>query len=625
MSASTPAERSPAEPSAATRSPGVPVGAWATADAAVRRTLNRTRRLLAFAVAWLRHRWRRSLQFRVVAVTMVLGTLVLAGVGSYLYQRVANGLAEDRRVTASAEGGLLASRTQQQFDNTDKVLTPDALLESARNFVQDAAGTERSRYVILIRGENNTTTQGDVLPPIRSGEVDADAIPEELQRRVADNPSVQQMQIVPVKITGEADPVPSWIVGQQVAVPAAGDYGLYFVYPMTRERDTLALVGRFLLLGGVALMLMLGGIAYVVTRLVVAPVRRAADVAQRFASGALGERMTAKGEDDLAVLATSFNEMAASIQQQIAQMENLSRFQQRFVSDVSHELRTPLTTIRMAGDLIHDSRSDFDPAVARSAELLHNELDRFEALLSDLLEISRFDAGAAVLDVEPSDIRATVARVIESTAALAERKGVQITVEAPDEPCEAEIDSRRVERILRNLLVNGIEHSESRPVVVRVAKDDHAVAVSVRDHGIGLRPGEAAMVFNRFWRADPARARTTGGTGLGLAISLEDARLHNGWLQAWGAPGEGSCFRLTLPRNSGTGLESSPLPLNPVLGDVLPTRPAAAGMPTRTPGGEAETAILRRVRAAADPVGLAEERAAGDGEHPATAGVRGHS
>ena len=299
---------------------------------------------------WLRHRWRRSLQFRVVAVTMVLGTIVLAGVGSYLYQRVANGLAEDRRVTASAEVVLLANRTQQQFDGTDKVLTTDALLESARNFVQDAAGTERSRYVVLIRGTNNTT-QGDFLPPIRSGEVDADAIPDELRKKVGENPSVQQMQIVPVKLTGESDPVSAWVIGQQVAVPRAGDYGLYFVYPMTRERDTLALVGRFLLLGGVVLMLLLGGIAYVVTRLVVAPVRRAADVAQRFAAGRSGERMTAKGEDDIATLATSFNEMADSLQQQIAQLEDLSRFQQRFVSDVSHELRTPLTTIRMAGDL----------------------------------------------------------------------------------------------------------------------------------------------------------------------------------------------------------------------------------------------------------------------------------
>ena len=85
----------------------------------------------------------------------------------------------------------------------------------------------------------------------------------------------------------------------------------------------------------------------------------------------------------------------------------------------------------------------------------------------------------------------------------------------------------------------------------------------VRDHGAGLRPGESSLVFNRFWRADPARARTTGGTGLGLSIALEDARLHGGWLQAWGSPGEGASFRLTLPRTEATVLRDSPLPLEP--------------------------------------------------------------
>ncbi len=114
---------------------------------------------------------------------------------------------------------------------------------------------------------------------------------------------------------------------------------------------------------------------------------------------------------------------------------------------------------------------------------------------------------------------------------------------APDEPAEAEVDERRVERIMRNLLVNAIEHGDGRPVDIHVAIGDDAVAVVVEDHGVGLRPGEAANVFTRFWRADPARARTTGGTGLGLSISLEDARLHNGWLQAWGERGR----RLAVP------------------------------------------------------------------------------
>jgi two-component system sensor histidine kinase MtrB len=237
--------------------------------------------------------------------------------------------------------------------------------------------------------------------------------------------------------------------------------------------------------------------------------------------------------------------------------------QRRFVSDVSHELRTPLTTVRMAADLIHEERDSFEPAVARSAELLQNQLDRFEELLADLLEISRFDAGAAILDAEPVDLRALVTRVVESSAPLADRKGSEIVIKTPDEPCVAEVDARRIDRVLRNLLVNAIEHGEGHEVVITVAASEDAVAVAVRDHGVGLRPGESSLVFNRFWRADPARARTTGGTGLGLAIALEDARLHHGWLQAWGEPGGGSQFRLTVPRTTRVELLRSPIPLEP--------------------------------------------------------------
>jgi two-component system sensor histidine kinase MtrB len=223
----------------------------------------------------------------------------------------------------------------------------------------------------------------------------------------------------------------------------------------------------------------------------------------------------------------------------------------------------------MAVDLIHDSRSGFDPAVARSAELLRGELDRFEELLADLLEISRFDAGAAALELDATDLRDSVARAVEAARPIAERWGSAVNVTSHG-PCDAEIDVRRVERILRNLVVIALEHGEGRPVDVTVAGNDSAVAVTVRDHGVGLRPGEAALVFNRFWRADPARARTTGGTGLGLAISLEDARLHDGWLQAWGEPGQGSAFRLTLPRRSGTAIAESPLPLRPTDAPPVP-------------------------------------------------------
>ena len=304
-------------------------------------------------------------------------------------------------------------------------------------------------------------------------------------------------------------------------------------------------------------------IAALVTRWVVTPVRHAARGAQRLSTGNLDERMPVRGVDELAALATSFNEMAASLQEKMTALEDLSQVQRVFVSDVSHELRTPLTTIKIAADVLFANREQLAGPVSRSAELLQSQLERFESLLTDLLEISRYDANVAVLDAEPVDI-CDLARLSADVAQqLAERRGAKIEFRLPAEPCIAEVERVRVERILRNLLVNAVEHGEGKDAVVTVAGDSAAVAVAVRDYGIGLAAGEEHLVFDRFWRADPARARTTGGTGLGLAIALEDARLHGGWLEAWGEVGRGSVFRLTLPRTIGAELAGSPLPLAP--------------------------------------------------------------
>jgi len=200
---------------------------------------------------------------------------------------------------------------------------------------------------------------------------------------------------------------------------------------------------------------------------------------------------------------------------------------------------------------------------ARSAELLQKELDRFELLLTDLLEISRFDAGAAALHLEDLDLVDLAQRVVGSVEPLAERRRTQLVVRPLSDTCVVEADARRVERVLRNLLTNAIDYADSSDVVVLLAANDEGVALAVRDYGVGLRPGDETRVFSRFWRADPSRARTSGGTGLGLSISLEDARLHGGWLQAWGTPGGGAQFRLTLPRRAGDRITRSPLPLVP--------------------------------------------------------------
>ncbi|MFL6133124.1 MAG: MtrAB system histidine kinase MtrB [Nocardioidaceae bacterium] len=522
--------------------------------------------------SWLLRRavtvWRRSIQARVVISTLLLSAVVVSLVGWVLLRQITDGLvesktessvAESTRATADAQRRLSAANGND-FDASTQLTQLVSTLVS-RGSVQG--------YEIVLTGPLPGSSTGVVAGPGTSSTpgVLSDSIPERLRARVeSTRPEKTSYTYSTIRYNGPTGrrSVPGVITGSKVILPAdGGTYTLYYLFPMTEQENTLSLVRRALLTGGGLLLLLVGGLTWVVTRQVVTPVRLARRVAERLASGRLEERMHVRGDDDIARLGTSFNQMAASLQKQIRQLEELSRVQRRFVSDVSHELRTPLTTVRMAGDVLHDARRRFDPSTARAAELLQKELDRFELLLGDLLEISRFDAGAAVLELEDVNLVDLAHRVVESTRPLAERHGIDVLVRDPGHPCVAEVDPRRVERIVRNLITNAIDYADSEDVVVLLACNDEATALAVRDHGVGLKPGQAAMVFNRFWRADPARARTTGGTGLGLSISLEDAHLHGGWLQAWGEPGGGAQFRLTLPRRAGDRLGISPLPLVP--------------------------------------------------------------
>jgi two-component system, OmpR family, sensor histidine kinase MtrB len=308
--------------------------------------------------------------------------------------------------------------------------------------------------------------------------------------------------------------------------------------------------------------LLIGAIAWIVLRSVTTPIADAAETSAKLAAGDLGVRLPVRGEDELATLNRSFNAMADSIESQIKELADLSLVQQRFVSDVSHELRTPLTTIRLAADMLNDRREEFDPATGRAAELLHAQVQRFEVLLTDLLEISRYDAGSVQLELEATSLAHLAEDVIGSMEQLAEKHGSDVRLVAPGGYTPVDMDARRVRRIVRNLLGNAIEHGEGRPIVVSVDSDRDAVALGVRDFGMGMRADEVERVFDRFWRADPSRVRTIGGTGLGLSIALGDARLHGGTLSVWSEPGHGSNFVLTLPRNGGP-VTGSPLPLDP--------------------------------------------------------------
>lgn len=513
------------------------------------------------ALLWLprsvRRIWRRSLLVRVTLTALLLSLLATAVLGLLLLSRITTGLLDAKERVSVGEASAGRSEAQRLLDaaDTGPAAPPAArLVDSVVAALATRAGSPATFDVLLLA----TNPLGDA-PERGTNLVAVSSIPQGLRDAVTSS-NRQSWTYTEIRfLDGRA--IPGLAVGAPLSIPSVGPYELYYLFPLTQEQQTLDLVRSSLIGFGVILVVSLGLIVLLVTRQVVLPVRAAAQTARRLSSGYREERLPVRKDDDLAQLARSFNEMAQSIDTQIGQLEELSRLQQRFVSDVSHELRTPLTTIRMAADVMYQERRTFDPDTSRSVELLQNQLDRFEALLADLLEISRFDAGAAILDVEHVDLAVLTQRAISASEPLAQRSGVRISFAAYSRPCGVQCDPRRIERILRNLIDNAIEHADESGVVIELAADADVAAITVRDYGIGLRPGESELVFNRFWRADPARARTTGGTGLGLAIALEDARLHGGWLEADGEQGQGACFRLTLPRVAGGVVRHSTLPL----------------------------------------------------------------
>jgi len=527
-------------------------------------------------VAWILYRWHRSLQLRVIGTTLVISAAVIAVLGFFLTEQIAAGLLLNAEHSARIQtlAGLNAARAMSGLNVQPTDAEAERFMYGAALSLQPS-GSQNPGYYIAV-GLSPDASRGPVFRPWVSSVDTAASIPAPLVADVLNEQKVQErgadqnlLFYVPTTLVlNDGGPSQPAVV---VGAPLGSYYQLYFLFPLDQEQQTLLLVQRVLVGAGIALVVLLAAIASLVTRWVVLPVRHAARAAQRLTAGHLSERMDVGGADDLGSLATSFNEMAATLQEKLRQLEELSKAQRQFVSDVSHELRTPLSTIRMAADLLHESREQLDPASARSAELLQSQTERFEVLLTDLLEISRHDANVATLDAESVDICDIVRRAADDAQQLAERRGCRIEFSLPPDPCLAEVDRRRVERILRNLLVNAVEHGEGKNVAVTVGADRDAVAVAVRDHGVGLAKGEELLVFDRFWRADPARARTTGGTGLGLAIALEDARLHGGWLQAWGEKGKGSVFRLTVPRTAGQPIAGSPLPLGPDEAGVVST------------------------------------------------------
>ena len=503
---------------------------------------------------------RKSLTARTVAVTVLLSSLAVIIIGGFLSYSLANSFYQNRLSQVLSETERAVASVQNTVAAAS--LNDETALQTLLNSVVpslEISGGSATRQVALLRSPGQGQLQLFQSPISQS--LDLQTIPDELREQVRQNGD--SLTYTPVQLLVQGQPIPGLTVGAPLQIPVAGDFELYLVFNLSAEQQALALVQNALAFGGIALIVMIALLSYFVTRNLVRPVEKAAEAAQLISEGNLDQRLPERGADVLALLAKSFNKMAASLQQQIQQLDSLSRMQRRFVSDVSHELRTPLTTIKLAGEVIFGNRGKLDPALTRSAELLQDQIDRFEKLLGDLLEISRYDAGAVVAEWEQHDLNAIVGAAIASIEPLAKSKNCEIFVELPAVPVKAELDSKRIERLLRNLLSNAIEHGEEKPITVQVGENSQAVAICVSDRGVGMTRAQLERVFDRFWRADPARQRSVGGTGLGLAIAREDSSLHRGWLQVWSKPKRGTSFRLTLPKTRESVIANSPLPLPP--------------------------------------------------------------
>lgn len=499
---------------------------------------------------WLR--WRESIQTRVIGSVLASSSVAILLIGFILTSFLGQQLLNTKHSEAIEGMDRARAAVEEQIGATDSSNPISVRLSSARAVLSNrSAGVD----------ETSAPVYNSVL--IASDASDADTqIPTDITIPDGLRDFVRQGQVAYqyARVDGDNGSYKALIIGSPVNSDIPG-LELYLLMPLSAEEATLSLMRGLLVAGGIVLIVLLLVIAWVFSQQLIGPVRSASRIAERFAAGHLRERMVVDGQDEVAKLAISFNDMAEKLSTQIRNLEEFGSLQRQFTSDVSHELRTPLTTVRMAADMIEDNADELDPVTARAAHLMTKELDRFETLLGDLLEISRHDAGVANLSAEKVDVRGVVRSALQQVRAIAEDVGTEFNVDLPEEPVVVSVDSRRVERILRNLLANAVDHSEGKPIDVEMAVGKGSLAVAVTDHGVGLKPGEEEMVFNRFWRSDPSRERRTGGTGLGLAIAKEDANLHGGRLEATGEPGVGACFRLTLPLKQGRTAKASPLPL----------------------------------------------------------------
>ena len=428
---------------------------------------------------------------------------------------------------ALAAGSFLLVREARLDDSRDRAVEQTRFNLVLAAEVLPADGPEALLDAYARRGSFETVlkVEGESYPSSLS--LSLEQVPPDLRELVAQGQLAYER-------TDVAE-TPYIVTGGSVAGTEADE--AYFFFSEQELHDDLADL-RNILLAGLGIVVLVGALAgALVARRTLAPVARASAAAHSLAEGLLDTRLPVERTDELGLWALSFNQMADALEAKITALSEAQARERRFTADVAHELRTPLTAIVNEASLLGEHLERMPAEARRPAELLVEDVKRLRDLVEDLMEISRLDAGTQPVRPERLDLGSLVGAAIRA-------RGWQDRVELRMDEVVLETDPRRVERIVANLAGNALEHG-GRDVSVHVGRDGLGAFVEVADRGSGVAPEDLPHLFERFYKADPAR--TGHGTGLGLAIALENAHLLGGDIEVWSEAGAGSRFTLRLP------------------------------------------------------------------------------
>ncbi|WP_158275749.1 MtrAB system histidine kinase MtrB [Bifidobacterium catulorum] len=491
---------------------------------------------------------RRSLQRRIIVVVVLMSLAIAFGFSVVSVFSVRSTLLKQASEQSQRDFTEEVQRAQANLDSSDVINRIDyqRLITDLASTLQDEGSS--NLLGVYIVGESG---EYDSVVPVSTDPEYMGLISDAMRGEVSSD-KAGDIFYQPVGYGREnRSDLPGAILGASLTMPDGDDVSLFAAYSYESQERSVMSIQTTLLSCSLVLSVVIGLMTWRVLRGIIRPVESVAVAAEYLSDGNRSARVKVDRYDEIGVLQRSFNEMADTLNTTIEELETISSMQRRFVSDVSHELRTPVTTIRMASDLLESRKGDFDPTTARTVELLGEQTTRFQDILADLLEISRYDAGSAAADLIAMDVRSPINEAVRDVAEIAQARQVPIDVTLPGREVYADIDARRIERILRNLLGNAVDFAEGNPVEVRVGANETGVVVGVRDYGAGISQENLPHVFDRFWRADVSRSRITGGTGLGLSISQQDARLHHGGIDVRSALGKGTWFLLSIPVKSG--------------------------------------------------------------------------